>query len=99
MPMADELGVTIHIAGRPYRLLVKREEEEAIRKAATLVNDQLNHYAGTYSYNDNQDLLAMVALHYATTGMNAEEESEFIKNQLHGTLADIDNVLTEAIKD
>lgn len=97
--MADEIGVTIHIAGRPYRLFVKREEEEAIRKAAKRVDDQLNHYATSYSYNDKQDLLAMVALHYATTGMNAEEESEFIKNQLQGTLAEIDNVLTEVLKD
>jgi cell division protein ZapA (FtsZ GTPase activity inhibitor) len=96
--MADELGVTIHIAGRPYRLLVKREEEEAIRGAAKLVDDQLNHYASIYSYNDKQDLLAMVALHYATTGMNAEEESEFIKNQLQGTLVEIDNVLSETLK-
>jgi cell division protein ZapA len=97
--MADELGVTIHIAGRPYRLLVKREEEADIRRAAKLVNDQINHYASIYSYNDKQDLLAMVALHYATTSMNAEEESEFIKNQLHGTLAEIDNILTDNLKD
>ena len=97
--MADEIGVTIHLAGRPYRLLIKREEEEDIRRAAKLVDDQLNYYARTYSYNDKQDLLAMVALHYATTGMNAEEESGFIKQQLQGTLTAIDNLLTEALKD
>ena len=87
------------MAGRPYRLLVKREEEEEIRRAAKLVDDQLNYYARTYSYNDKQDLMAMVALHYATTGMNAEEESGFIKQQLQGTLTAIDNLLTEALKD
>ena len=97
--MTDEIGVTIHMAGRPYRLLVKREEEEEIRRAAKLVDDQLNYYARTYSYNDKQDLMAMVALHYATTGMNAEEESGFIKQQLQGTLTAIDNLLTEALKD
>ena len=97
--MADEIGVTIHLAGRPYRLLVKREEEEEIRRAAKLVDDQINYYARTYSYNDKQDLLAMVALHYATAGMNAEEESGFIKQQLQGTLTEIDSILTEALKD
>jgi cell division protein ZapA len=97
--MADEIGVTIHVAGRPYRLLIKREEEEEIRRATKLVDDQLNYYAKTYSYNDKQDLLAMVALHYATTGMNAEEESGFIKQKLQGTLTEIDGILTEALKD
>jgi cell division protein ZapA len=97
--MADELGVTIHIANRPYRLFVKREQERSIRKAAKLVDDQINQYASTYSYNDKQDLLAMAALHFATDAMNAEEESEFIQNQLHNTLTSIDNSLTEALKD
>jgi len=97
--MADELGVTIQIAGRPYRLLLKRDEEESIRKAAKLVNEQINLYANTYSYNDKQDLLAMAALHFATDAMNAEEESEFIRNQLQDTLTSIDNTLTETLKD
>ena len=97
--MADEIGVTIHVAGRPYRLLISREEEEEIRRAAKLVDDQLNYYAKTYSYNDKQDLLAMVALHYATTGMNAEEESVFIKQELQGTLEKVDNLLDNALND
>ena len=97
--MADEIGVTIHIAGRPYRLLIKRGEEEDIRRAAKLVDDQINYYARTYHYNDKQDLLAMVALHYATMGMNAEEESGFIKKELQGTMKEIDSLLTEALKD
>ncbi|MBK7029228.1 MAG: cell division protein ZapA [Bacteroidales bacterium] len=97
--MTDELGVTIHIANRPYRLFVKRAEEKSIRKAAKLVDDQINLYANTYSYNDKQDLLAMAALHFATDALNAEEESGFIQNQLHDTLTSIDNSLTEALKD
>jgi len=97
--MADELGVTIQIAGRPYRLLLKRDEEESIRKAARLVNEQIDLYANTYSYNDKQDLLAMAALHFATDAMNAEEESEFIRNHLQDTLTSIDNTLTETLKD
>ncbi|NVO19251.1 MAG: cell division protein ZapA [Bacteroidetes bacterium] len=97
--MADEIGVTIHVAGRPYPLRIKREEEEEIRKAAKLVDEQLNYYAKNYRHNDKQDLLAMVALHYATIGMNAEEESGFIKKELQGTLNEIDNLLTVALKD
>ncbi len=97
--MTDELGVTIHIAGRPYRLFVKREEEESIRKAANLVDNQINLYAKTYSYHDKQDLLAMAALLFATNAMNTEAETAFIHEQLHGTLKAIDNTLEESLKD
>ena len=97
--MADEIGVTIHVAGRPYPLRIKREEEEEIRRASKLVDEQLNYYAKHYRYNDKQDLLAMVALHYATIGMNAEEESGYIKEELQGTMKKIDNILKEALKD
>jgi hypothetical protein len=41
----------------------------------------------------------MAALHFATDAMNAEEESEFIRNQLQDTLTSIDNTLTETLKD
>lgn len=97
--MADELGVTIQIAGRPYRLFVRREEEETIRKASKLVDEQINQYAETYSYHDKQDLLAMAALHFATDAMIAGEEADFIRIRLQDTLTSIDETLTDTLKD
>ena len=97
--MADELPITITIAGRPYRLTISRNEEETIRKAAKHIEGQISHYAGNYKYSDKQDLLAMVALHFTTTAMYAQNESSFIANNLSPYLNDIDSVLTEALKD
>ena len=97
--MADELPINITIAGRPYRLIVGHDEEEAIRKAAKLIEGQISHYAENYRYSDKQDLLAMVALHFATIGMNAQQEAKFITDSLSPALTDIDKVLTEALKD
>ncbi|HNX43192.1 MAG TPA: cell division protein ZapA [Bacteroidales bacterium] len=97
--MADEIAITLTIASRPYRLFVRREEEEAIRRAAKQVEEQIGHYAENFSYNDTQDLLAMVALHFSITGQAAETEAAFTSDKLYDTLAKIDAVLTETLKD
>jgi cell division protein ZapA len=97
--MADELPITITIAGRPYRLTIARNEEEPIRKAAKHIEGQISHYAGNYKYSDKQDLLAMVALHFATSAMLAQNEASFIKTSLSPNLIEIDSILTEALKD
>jgi cell division protein ZapA (FtsZ GTPase activity inhibitor) len=97
--VADELPITITIAGRPYRLTIGRNEEEIVRKAAKHIEGQISHYAGNYRYSDKQDLLAMVALHFATLAIHAQNEASFVTNSLSTTLTDIDNILTETLKD
>lgn len=97
--MADELPITITIAGRPYRLTIAREEEEIIRKAAKHIEAQMSHYAGNYKHNDKQDLLAMVALHFATTAINNENEVSFVNESLSPTLTDLDKILTDVLED
>ncbi len=97
--MADELPITITIAGRPYRLTIARDEEETIRKAAKHIEGQISHYAGNYRYSDKQDLLAMVALHFATVAIQAQHEASFVTNSFSPTLTDLDKILTEALED
>jgi cell division protein ZapA len=97
--MADELPITITIAGRPYRLTIARDEEEIVRKAAKHIEGQISHYAGNYRYSDKQDLLAMVALHFATVATEAQTEASFVTNRLSPLLTDLDKILTEALED
>ncbi|HOW31430.1 MAG TPA: cell division protein ZapA, partial [Bacteroidales bacterium] len=92
--MADEIAITLNIASRPYRLFVKKTEEEAIRRAAKSVGEQIGHYAKNFGYNDTQDLLAMVALHFAMTGDASETEAKFVNEKLHDTLAKMDTILS-----
>jgi len=63
----NEITITITLADRNYRLTVKKEEEELVRKAALEVNQRLKKYTEQYSYNDYQDLLAMIALEMVIT--------------------------------
>lgn len=94
----DELRITVKIAERPYRLKVKKDEEETIRKAAKLINDKLKEYADNYAFNDKQDLLSMVAILYAAKAIGYEEEVKGKDNRLKKKLTEIERVLSEQIK-
>ena len=69
-----ELTITVNIADRPYRLKIQAEEEEFIRKASKLINEKIKEYSDLYAFNDRQDLLSMVVLHFATSTLNVEKE-------------------------
>lgn len=90
----DELSITVVIADRPYKLTIQREEEEAVRNAARLIDEQMKKYASYFQYKDKQDLLAMVALQYATSTVELENQLRYRDNELFDKLAEIDRVLT-----
>jgi cell division protein ZapA len=97
--MANELPITLNIAGRPYRLTISRDEEEIVRKAAKNIENLVNHYANNYRYSDKQDLMAMVALHYATLAQHAQNEASYIANRFTPVLNELDKILDESLKD
>ena len=70
----DELTITVQIAERPYRLKIRRDEEEVVRQAVKGINDKIKGYSNTYAFNDKQDLLAMTALHFGTLSIRHGEE-------------------------
>jgi cell division protein ZapA len=69
----DELTITVVIADRSYRLTIKRDEEEGLRKAASEINKKVKQYSENYAFNDKQDLLAMVALEKTTAVFQKNE--------------------------
>ncbi|NWJ50398.1 MAG: cell division protein ZapA [Bacteroidetes bacterium] len=90
-----ELTITLNLAGRNYRLTVDVSEEEVIRKAAHNLEGQLKAYAENFGYSDNQDLLAMVALHFAISSLKLEHELHYRDSQMAEKLQEIDKVLSE----
>jgi len=70
----EELTITVNIADRPYRLKIKREEEEVIRKAVKEIEQRIREYSEHFAFNDKQDLMAMVLLHYASTVKKLESD-------------------------
>lgn len=93
----NELSISVTIADRQYRLTVKSEEEETVRKATKLIDKIINEYAVNYAFKDKQDLLAMASLHFATEAVNGESQLTFYENHLEAKLTEIDRILTENI--
>ena len=91
-------NIKVTIAGRPYRLNVKQEEEEAVRKAADYVNDTILEYSKAFEYKDHQDLFAMIALQTSANSIRLEEEKSFRNKDLEVKLSEIDDVLSSYLE-
>ncbi|MCB0704693.1 MAG: cell division protein ZapA [Saprospiraceae bacterium] len=65
MAASDTRQITVLIAGRPYPLKIKADDEATIREIVKDVNEKVNQFQLTYPNRDKQDCLALVLLTYA----------------------------------
>ena len=64
------IPINIILADRSYRLKIKPEEEESVRKTVKEVNEKILEYKTAYAGKDLQDYISMVLLMYATQHLN-----------------------------
>jgi cell division protein ZapA len=95
----NELAISLNIADRPYRLVVEKDHEELFRKATQLIEKRIKDYSVNYAYKDKQDLLAMVALEYATSFLQNEELLKQQEGQWKTKLKEVDQVLAEYLSE
>ena len=93
----EELTITVHIADRPYRLKIKREEEEVIRKAVKEIEQRIREYSEHFAFNDKQDLMAMVLLHYASTAQKLESDLLSGENMVISRLQQMEELISNHI--
>ncbi|RLD52752.1 MAG: cell division protein ZapA [Bacteroidetes bacterium] len=94
----NELTISVTIAERPYRLTIKREEEEVIRKATNEINKKIKEYSDNFAFNDMQDLIAMVILEFSTKVVNFEEDLKSNDNTTNDKLVELDMLLSNSLK-
>jgi cell division protein ZapA (FtsZ GTPase activity inhibitor) len=94
----NELTVTVTIANRPYRLKIKKEEEEVLRESARNIESLMKEYAKNFHFNDPQDLIAMVALQLANNSSSLEKKITYRDTELIEKLVEIDKYLNEKIQ-
>jgi cell division protein ZapA len=87
------LNIKVVIAGRPYKMQVQREQEELIRKAAAHVEEEIRTFAHRYAHQDQQDILAMIALQNAVGILELEQKKDFREREMALKLKEIDEVL------
>ena len=73
----DLMPINVWLAGRSYRLRIKPEEEEAIRKSVKLADEKISEMRNVYAGKDEQDFMARCLLSYA-----ADTAIESINNPL-----------------
>ena len=81
------IPVNILIGDRNYRLKVKPDDEEKLRKTVKLINQKIIEYKTHFAGKDMQDYVAMVLIWLATeesensfAGFKAEELKEKIQS-------------------
>lgn len=86
------IPINIIVADRSYRLKIKSEDEEMVRKTIKTINEKIIDYKTNFAGKDMQDYVAMVLLWYATEQqkptpeMTSQAESQERLNKLEELL-------------
>lgn len=91
----DKITIRVNLVDRFYPLKIDRNEEEKIRLAAKKINDTVIQYRKLYQDKDEQDFLAMAALHFVTKAL--ENEKKYDMSPVIENLKDIDREIGEYI--
>jgi len=93
-----EISIKVTIAGRTYPLTVKHEEEESVRKAAKLINENVKDYEENYAVRDKQDLLAMCALKLASQNITMESKTVLQEEGLTTRIVEMEAFVSDYLK-
>lgn len=89
-------NITVVIAGRPYPLKIKGEDEPAIRKIVKEVNEKINQFQLTYTRKDKQDCLSMALLTYAVDLFKVQQNTTR-ENVISARLAQLETMLDQMV--
>ena len=93
----DTISINIVVADRPYRLKIKPQEEEVVRKAAKKINEQLRNLQNTYDAKDKQDYLAMSILMNTTELLNLKANQSHEDENLISEISTLDKHLSDIL--
>lgn len=95
--MNEMLPINIVIGDRTYRIKVKPEDEEAVRKAVKLINDKIIDFKLQFAGKDMQDYIAMVLVWYSTLQVNQQVNLSQTE-ELAGKLQSVEDLLDKFLK-
>jgi len=94
--MEQLIPVNILVGDRNYRLKVKPEDEENLRKTMKLINNKLIEFKTHFAGKDMQDYIAMVLLWLATeqpSSALSDENIQELASKLKGLQQLVEEVL------
>jgi len=96
MAQQQTIKITVIVAGRPYPLRIKAEDEPAVRRIVKEVNDKITSFQAAYQDRDKQDALSMAVLTYAFDGYKQRKEA-VNEPGLEAQIAAIDDLLSQML--
>jgi len=93
--MSEEqlISINVWLAGRSYRIRIKAEEEEAVRKAIKVADAKVMEMRTQYAGKDDQDFLAMTLLTYAADNVTEPLQKPVLQSELKALAGKIDKAL------
>ena len=95
--MEQLIPANILIGDRNYRLKVKPEDEEKLRKTVKIINEKIIEYKTNFAGKDMQDYIAMVLIWLATE----QTETQFAtykKNELIDKLVSLQKLVEQSLQ-
>ncbi|MEQ1677744.1 MAG: cell division protein ZapA [Chitinophagaceae bacterium] len=90
--MSELIAISALIGDRTYRIKIKPEDEEVVRKTLKTINDKIVEYKTMFAGKDMQDYVAMVLIWYATE-QHAGAAAGILKDNLAEQLTGIEKML------
>jgi cell division protein ZapA len=93
-----DLSIKIKIGDREYPMKVKPEEEERVRLAGRQLNEKLKTFRDHFKIDDKQDLLSMIAFDAQAGLLKSEHGKVDLLKKIDSKIAELDDLLTRALK-
>jgi cell division protein ZapA (FtsZ GTPase activity inhibitor) len=94
--MEEYIPVTLWLAGRGYRIRIKKQDEAAVRLAAKIADERINELRHSFAGKDDQDFIAMCLLMYATDQVTEGNELNPVQQELVKNMMEKVSKVTEA---
>lgn len=91
----DLMPINVWLAGRPYRLRIKPEEESVVRKSVKLADEKISEMRNHYAGKDEQDFIAMCLLSYAADSAIDTLNNPILHAELNKMAGKIDRIIGE----
>ncbi|MCK9561202.1 MAG: cell division protein ZapA [Bacteroidales bacterium] len=93
--MNEKLAIKLKVLERTYPLRIEWNEEEKLREAAKRINDLVLRFKEHYADKDNQDLLTMACLQFASKVLDLEtkQEQNNVEKHIDALCEDLDEFL------
>ena len=94
--MEELIPVNILIADRNYRLRIKADDEEKLRKTVKLINEKIIEFKTNFAGKDMQDYIAMVLIWLATE--QTEPVSPGLESELKNRIQNLQKMIGDALQ-